>query len=66
MAQRVDLKIWEVDFTEEGFNPYEVGQASAITETAFNEVKTFLGLTQKNSAVYQAAILSGDDKKAAQ
>ena len=55
-----------MDFTEEGFNPYEVGQASAITETAFNEVKTFLGLTQKNSAVYQAAILSGDDKKAAQ
>jgi len=63
LAQRVNLAIWTTDYLEDGFDPYSVGLASAISETNYNEVRTYFGLTQKDSGIHQAAVLSSEDAK---
>jgi hypothetical protein len=63
LSPKVQLETWKKDFAPEGISPMDEGEASSISESSFNTVKTELQLAREGSSTQASAMLTSVEKK---
>lgn len=62
LSPKVQLDSWKKDFAPEGISPADEGEASSISESSFNTVKTELQLAREGSSTQASAMLTSIEK----